>query len=241
MKPTTINDYRRRIDKVQAFIRQHWNKPLSLAELAAVACLSSYHFHRIYRGMMGETVIETQRRIRLQHAARRLADSHGGSITDIAFAVGYDSSQAFARAFHTEYGVAPSVYRRLRVSPSAPSITPTVGAIVMHVDVTELPDQHALCLRHVGPYHQVDTAFQQLFAWAEQHGLMTPAVNVFGISYDDPAFVPEPQLRYDACLVFDRSMADRGGRALSSSGRSFLRPLSTSVKRAMTSAPREAA
>ncbi len=58
MKQTTFNVYRERMAKVLMFIQRNLDEDLSLEDLAAIAHFSPYHFHRIFRGMVGESVKE---------------------------------------------------------------------------------------------------------------------------------------------------------------------------------------
>jgi AraC family transcriptional regulator len=60
------------------------DRPLSLEELASIASFSPYHFHRIFRGIVGESVKEHVRRLRLERAAHRLRFT-GQPVTEIAF------------------------------------------------------------------------------------------------------------------------------------------------------------
>ena len=66
---TNPNTYASRIQRVVDYLAEHLDDPLELETLARVACFSPYHFHRIYRGLLGETVNDTVRRLRLQRAA----------------------------------------------------------------------------------------------------------------------------------------------------------------------------
>src|SRR4029079_6094637 len=84
-----------------------------LETLARVAYLSPYHFHRIYRGLLGETVNDTVRRLRLQRAAIELLD-RDRSLERTGRRAGYASQAAFTRAFHAEYGDPPARYRGVR-------------------------------------------------------------------------------------------------------------------------------
>ena len=79
-------------------IQHHLDEAVSLDELAALAHFSPYHFHRIFRGMVGESVMEHVRRLRLERAAHRLKFSDE-PITRIAFEAGYETHEAFTRAF----------------------------------------------------------------------------------------------------------------------------------------------
>ncbi len=53
---TRTNDYAMRLERVFKWLADHLDDALDLTTLADVACLSPYHFHRIYHSMQGETV-----------------------------------------------------------------------------------------------------------------------------------------------------------------------------------------
>ena len=65
MKPSTEQDYRERIVRTLVYIQQHLDDELELEQVAGVAAFSSFHFHRIFRGLIGETLKEHIRRLRL--------------------------------------------------------------------------------------------------------------------------------------------------------------------------------
>ena len=65
--------YLDRIERVRAHIRADLDAPLDLDALAEVACMSRFHWHRIYQAMSGETTAQTVRRLRLARAAEDLA------------------------------------------------------------------------------------------------------------------------------------------------------------------------
>ena len=102
--------YEERLNRVVDHIHDHLEEEIDLNRLAEVACLSPYHWHRIYTAMRGETIGATVRRLRLLRAADRLANS-AMPIADIAERAGYGSSDAFGRAFREAYGKAPADYR----------------------------------------------------------------------------------------------------------------------------------
>jgi AraC family transcriptional regulator len=95
MKPSTERDYARRIARVIEAIVADPGAPHTVDSLAAVAHLSPYHFHRIYRALTGESIAATVQRVRLAQAAHGLARADD-SVTSIALEAGYDSPQAFA-------------------------------------------------------------------------------------------------------------------------------------------------
>jgi len=185
MKPSTERDYRRRIARVVEAILLEPGAPHSLESLAAVAHLSPYHFHRVYRAVMGESVVETVKRLRLAEAAQRLTDA--AQVTAVAHDAGYDSAQAFARAFRGFAGVSPSEFRarqrhlvthpgcetaqpverassaRRRAAPVCSAASDVSGvADLPAVEVTELAPLDVLCLRHDGPVATITQTFRTL-------------------------------------------------------------------------------
>jgi AraC family transcriptional regulator len=72
---TRWNDYRERILRVLTHIQEHLDEPLDLEVLARVTCFSSFHFHRIFAAMTGETIADHVRRLRLERAATELPKS----------------------------------------------------------------------------------------------------------------------------------------------------------------------
>jgi AraC family transcriptional regulator len=90
------------------------DEALDLGALAAEARLSPLHFHRIFRGLVGETVL----RLRLERAATSLVRSEA-SVTTIAFDAGYETHESFTRAFRDAFGRPPSEFRaRARTQPA---------------------------------------------------------------------------------------------------------------------------
>ncbi|MEM9998693.1 MAG: helix-turn-helix domain-containing protein [Bacteroidota bacterium] len=88
---------------------------LSLDALASAAGLSPFHFARAFRQTTGETPFAFVRRLRMERAARLLAEQPHWSVLAVALAVGYRSPTSFAAAFKGHWGATPSTYRRDRL------------------------------------------------------------------------------------------------------------------------------
>jgi AraC family transcriptional regulator len=84
---------------------------LSLVKLSRVANFSAFHFHRLFRAIVGEPLNHFIQRIRLERAANKLIDNPKISITEIALDCGFSSSSSFARAFKDYYKVSASKWR----------------------------------------------------------------------------------------------------------------------------------
>src|SRR5688500_9464237 len=93
-RPTTALDHHARIARVSAYLEERLDAHVEPKELARVAGLSLHHFHRVFRGVLGESTAEHLRRLRLERAARRLRDTER-PVTDVAFEAGYEAHEAF--------------------------------------------------------------------------------------------------------------------------------------------------
>ena len=105
-------EYLARINRAFDYIDANLGGRLTLAELADAACFSRFHFHRVFSAVIGETLADYIRRVRLQRAAARLTQCPKDTITTIALDCGFSSPSVFARAFREHFGVCASDWRR---------------------------------------------------------------------------------------------------------------------------------
>ncbi|HUE01089.1 MAG TPA: helix-turn-helix domain-containing protein [Bryobacteraceae bacterium] len=173
MKPSTTQDYRERMVRTLVYIQGHLDDDLELDTLAGVAAFSRFHFHRIFRGLVGETVKQHIRRLRLERAARSLKQS-SEPITRTALEAGFDAHESFTRAFTDMFGVSPSAYRAAhKPAPESVSNTHLDDVSSYHppgygdlppVAVKELPPTRIVFLRHVGHYAEVGATSGRLMS-----------------------------------------------------------------------------
>lgn len=212
MRNETRDEYREGLERLIVHVMGHLDEPLPPTVLAEVAGFSTFHFHRIFRGMMGESMAEFVRRVRLERAAAGLIDQH--SVTDVAFEAGYDSVEAFSRAFRASFGYLPSAWRRMNghcallPTPNGAHFEPQgrvsclriqSGATEMNVEIRDIPTMRVVAMRHIGPYFLIGATFGKLAAFAKQNGV--PFDKSLAIYHDNPEDMPADQLRSDACLV----------------------------------------
>lgn len=113
-------DYILRINKVKNYIEDNLNSSLSLQEMASVANFSTYHFHRIFLSIVGETPVQYQRRKRLELSAKNLYQTET-TIKEVSYKYGYASPAVYSRDFKKHFGKSPKDLRnnllsRLRFS-----------------------------------------------------------------------------------------------------------------------------
>jgi AraC family transcriptional regulator len=97
-KAKNWTDYEERLGRVIAYIHDHLDDQLDLNQLAEVACLSPYHWHRIYYAIQGEAIVATVKRLRLHCAAGCLANTLM-PIDEVVKKSGYKNLQSFTRIF----------------------------------------------------------------------------------------------------------------------------------------------
>jgi AraC family transcriptional regulator len=207
---TTQSDYAERLERVFRWLADHLDDTLDLARLADVACLSPYHFHRVYRAMQSETAADTVRRLRLHRAAVELITGEL-SVARVARRAGYGSQEAFTRAFKGAYGVPPARYRASFVPmPTANRQEDAMETMTYEAVIRHTAPIRVAALPHRGPYMNIGSTFERLLALAGGQGLLGPGLRTFGIYYDDPAATPASALRADACLTVPDGRAPGG-------------------------------
>nr|WKF57875.1 Multiple antibiotic resistance protein MarA [Paraburkholderia busanensis] len=193
--------YETRLGRVLDHIYDHLDEPLDIDRLAQIACLSPYHWHRIYQAMYGETVATTVRRLRLHRAAGYLANG-SMPIADIAERSGYSSLQSFSRMFRAVFGVPPAQYRKQGThSRFRPALSGDKAMTIREVEIRHVAPMEILAVDHVGSYMQVGKAFDALFGWLAAHNLLAAQMRMIGVYYDDPGVVDENLLRSKAGVL----------------------------------------
>lgn len=109
------NDYKSRINKVLDYIENNLKSPLSLDEMASVSNFSSYHFHRIFQSIIGETPVQYQRRKRLEKSAKDLYNSDT-AIKELSSKYGFTSPAVYSRDFKKYFGDSPKEKRNKLLS-----------------------------------------------------------------------------------------------------------------------------
>ena len=104
-------DLRDRLCRARRFIDESYDLPLSLVEISKQACLSPYHFLRLFRDAFDTTPHQylIQKRI---EKAKELLRVRSLSVTEICFEVGFQSLGSFSSLFRKYVGHAPVTYRR---------------------------------------------------------------------------------------------------------------------------------
>lgn len=118
--PPTSEETLASLRRARDHVDRNFAEPLDLAQLAAVACLSKYHFHRLFTATYARTPAAylSERRI---ERAQDLLRATNLTVTEVCFAVGFSSLGSFSSRFREIVGETPSEFQR-RYAGRAPRI-----------------------------------------------------------------------------------------------------------------------
>ena len=111
-------DHIDRINRTIEFIETHLERDLHLDMLAAHCAFSKYHFHRIFKALIGDPPFKYIEKRRLFHAAYDLIHSQK-RILDIALEYGFNSHEAFIRSFKKYFSLTPGRFRKAQSNSDA--------------------------------------------------------------------------------------------------------------------------
>jgi len=205
VKPSTREEYQKRINKVTEYISNHIDCEMDLATLAGISNLSPFHFHRIMKAFLGETMGAYITRMRVEAAARLLRYTEL-PIREVAFSVGYEIPSSLTKAFNQMYSISPSEYRNNKNLTIMKKAEKTKDVKIKFMKIADLPEKRAIYCTVTGEYGNPEyaTAWSRLWSVVKEQKLYSAGIEHLGISYDDPKVTESSKCRYDACLVIHK-------------------------------------
>lgn len=217
----TRTTYAERVNLAIDHVVGHLGEPLRLADVARAAGLSPFHFHRVFQVMVGETLAEFVKRLRLERALVMMAHTPRSSLTPIALKCGFSSSSDFSRCFKQRYGTAPSTFDikgwRESHGSELQAMVPEPAAR-FHLDrlptahnpdgfrvrIRDLPARTVAYIRVLDPYRgdAVAKAIQRLITWAERNSLADG--QWLGYQWDNPEITSLEDCQYHVAVEAER-------------------------------------
>ena len=206
------------------YISQHLEQNPTLDEVAELAALSSFHFHRIFKATAGETLANFTRRLRLERAAGRLLSSPSTDITTLAMMYGFSSAQNFAKAFRQHFATTPSAYRLQAKQKSkigkarsgeddydcqvlSWGAGPEQSNLLQSVRIEKVAAFQVIYMRQLGSYgrERCEQTHRDLLSLLGHSEESTPA-GTLSLYWDDPEITEQAHCRTDVCIVLDGPM-----------------------------------
>ncbi len=101
-----------RVIAAKLYIDEHFHEAVDLEKISRKACLSRFHFHRLFTRIYRRTPHQYLTRKRIDLARQLLADDEL-SVTEICNSVGFESPGSFSDLFKKEIGLGPQLYRNI--------------------------------------------------------------------------------------------------------------------------------
>ncbi|WP_419421126.1 AraC family transcriptional regulator [Legionella sp. D16C41] len=207
-------NYERQLQKVISYIGKHLDAKLTLEHLSEIACFSKYHFHRLFTAYTGLSLQQYIRWLRLKRAAHQLIVEKDKSIIDIAINAGFESHEAFTRAFKQACGKSPSMFRLQANWQAWEKLSHFLlkRDKFMNIVIKEMPKRRLAVLEHRGAPQKVGESVNQLIEWAKAQpiNLKPNPGEAFGFAYDDPKTTPPDEFRFDLGITVPTQLKIQG-------------------------------
>jgi AraC family transcriptional regulator len=208
-----LDHYHARMQRVLDHIDRHLDGDLDLGAVSGVAAFSKFHFHRQFKATFGVSLHRYVQLARLRRASKRLADDQGQSVTDIALDAGYETPDAFARAFRQRFRQSPSSFRKSpEWEPWLRAFGPLNSARSKIMPATFTPDEVTIrevaptrvaMFEHRGDPETLDVTIQKFIAWRKAAGLSPKTNPTFNIWHTERRPGNAADYRMELCVGVD--------------------------------------
>lgn len=201
--------YINKINSVIDYVEDNLDKKLTLTKLSQVAGISKFHFHRIFKAIIGETLNNYIKRRKMETACKQLLYENDKSLTEIAFDQGYNSGANFSRDFYNYYNQSPLKTRKQKQKPIKREINFSTGLEYEFIGIKIIPQMNVIYSRISTGYNPetIKPSFDKLFYYAMANNLFRSPEQFIGIGYDDPDYTPLSKCRYDTCFVLPENVS----------------------------------
>ncbi len=199
-------DIKQRIDKVINHIGQNLDAELSVNDLSKIACLSPFHFHRLFSIHVGLSLYQYIKWLRLKRAASQLVIEGDKTILTIAIDAGFESHEAFSRAFKKYCGLSPQDFRTkksLALFRKPRHQYKRHIEVNMKIEIINKSEIRLAIIEHRGDPNRMAESLNQLIDWAKEQPIDLKPKNkeAFGFGYDDPLQTKPEEFRFDLGLA----------------------------------------
>jgi AraC family transcriptional regulator len=187
-------DYETRMNRVIDYMHDRLDQPLDLDELAEVACLSRYHWHRVFHALKGETVHQMIGRLRMAKAASELVKTDD-PLDVVASRVGFANVRSFSRSFSAAYGVSPGRFRQEGDHTVFQQTEIEKVTKMFPIEIQTLPERVLHGFAHKGDYMKISNQFEKVFGTLATANQLPHMRGMAGVYYDDPGSIAQDELR----------------------------------------------
>lgn len=220
LREQTHTYYEQKTELLLQYIANNLDGDLSVKTLSDISGISQFHFHRVMKAALGETLGSYIDRTRLETAVKLI---RYGDIpfTDIALRIGFQDLSAFSKAFTKEFGISPNDFKADKNAILNTHIDyKMTGIKKLVVDVKPkiktLPDRMVYYVRVKGIYggSEVMKAWDELGDFIARNKLSGWNPDLFSVYYDDGDVVGKENTVSDICFASRKMVAVSGRIAI---------------------------
>lgn len=214
-KVKTVKEYQMRVNKVLDYINANLGEPLDLNMLAEMSNFSPYHFHRIMRAHLNESLGSYIVRIRLETAVRLIIYSEM-PLNEISYKIGYEVPSSFTKAFKKRFNISPASYRETKklnvFSENKLDMNVTDFRFEFNPKFITRKPKQVVYIEVKGPYGNIETgrAWERLWGFVKVNKLFSWNMESLGVTYDDPEITEADKCRYHACITITKDIKPDG-------------------------------
>jgi AraC family transcriptional regulator len=200
------------IQETLQFIEKNLNEELTIELLAKIAGYSKFHFSRIFKVYVGESVMDYVTRLKIEKSSFELIGEK--SIIDIAFNFGYKTPTGYNKAFKKSFGISPSQYKKEKIN----FLKNFKRNLMNTPQIIQLEEKYIVYERAIGAYEKADIAWENLSTKLNLLGKDTTISETifieekdgeyYGVCHDDPTVTKEENIRYDAAISWEKGIID---------------------------------
>jgi AraC family transcriptional regulator len=204
-----LRNYQARMQRVLDYIDQHLDGDLDLDTVSGIAAFSKFHFHRQFMATFEVSVHRYVQLARLKRASNQLANG-AESVTGIAMDAGYESPDAFARAFRQRFGQSPSAFRK---SPDWAPWLAAFGPLEIarsklmdteysdtQVEIRDVAATPVAVLEHRGDRARLNETIEKFIRWRKEKGLSPETSSTFNIFRSERTPANPDDYSMDMCV-----------------------------------------
>ncbi|WP_086930137.1 AraC family transcriptional regulator [Agarilytica rhodophyticola] len=212
-----MNRYQDRFIQVVQYIEANLDEPINTNTLCDLVGLSKYHFHRQCSIFFGMSVMAFVKLLKLKRASYQLTYRSDMKVIDIALASGYDSHEAFSRAFKKYFSQSPSEFRgapnwgpwRSKYEPIIKLRTQIMDKkVFFDVEITDFPKTLVAVMEHRGSPILLNKVLSSFIQWRRENSLPPHKSKTFNLIYDDPALTDAENYRFDVCCAIENPVEE---------------------------------
>lgn len=214
--PTPTAHYRQRFRRLLAHIDANLDTTLTLANISALAHSSKYHFHRQFSALFGLSFGRYLQLSRIKRAAYTLA-YRDTRVLDIALTSGYESNEAFSRAFKQTVGQTPSEFRAAPRWQRWHTLQQPLTVLrsnhmkpehhIEDVAIITFPETRVAALEHRGTAANIGESIRRFIDWRRRNRLPPKVSATYNLQHQSHPEVADGEYHVDLCAATDAPIA----------------------------------